>query len=83
MVDVQKYLEQFGYLDDKKGGRQHDESSRKNAIEWVALAKVINTLIFTICSHKWKVADISWGPCNLGYIVSFWVSSILIKSRRI
>jgi len=33
MVDVQKYLEQFGYLDDKKGGRQHDESSRKNAIE--------------------------------------------------
>ncbi|XP_052799586.1 macrophage metalloelastase-like [Mya arenaria] len=27
-----KYLEKFGYLDEAKGGRQHDETSRKYAI---------------------------------------------------
>jgi hypothetical protein len=29
----QLYLEKFGYLDEKQPGKQHDEQSRKNAIE--------------------------------------------------
>lgn len=31
--DADVYLEKFGYLDEKEPGKQHDEQSRKNAIE--------------------------------------------------
>ncbi|XP_060583937.1 matrix metalloproteinase-19-like [Ruditapes philippinarum] len=31
--DTDLYLEKFGYLDEKQPGKQHDEQSRKNAIE--------------------------------------------------
>ena len=42
----QKYLEQFGYLDDKQQGTQHSEESRKHAIRY-------NRLL-----HRWLLTQL-------------------------